>query len=184
MLMATVLKLVPAVGAAVLTSLVHTARAGAARPCKLRVWGSSAPEICTPEPVQARSGRSCIVPPAYRPSRWLTARFPIAVGEMLVAERHDLALDSGAQRAQQQTQLDVHLQVVLRYGHGARSTGPLEVENVSFPIERSAVVVLQSPRDRLCQALGFRQSEVMLPANVDGRHCFSGASNVSPASGS
>jgi hypothetical protein len=102
--------------------------------------------------------------------RRLTVSSSIALGEMLIAERDNLALDSRAQWAQQKPELDVDPKVFLRHGDRARGTGSLEVENVPFPSEGPAVVFLQPPCDRLRKTSGLRQSKVMLSANDNGRH--------------
>src|SRR4029453_9038681 len=89
---------------------------------------------------------------------------------MLVAERDDLALYSRAERAQQDAELDAHLEPFLGDGHGAGRTDSLEAEIVALPGEGPAVVLSQLPRDRLGEAPGPRQSQGMLPTNDDRRH--------------
>jgi hypothetical protein len=73
---------------------------------------------------------------------------PVASAKVRVAERDDLRLDSRPQRTQQETQFDPNLKIVLSHGHRAERAGSLEV----------------------AIALGLRQSQIVLPADDDGRH--------------
>src|SRR5262245_14910887 len=86
------------------------------------------------------------------------------------SRRPDLAVDPPAQGSQQQDELDADLNAVLCHRRGPGRAGSLEVQRVALPGVRAAELVLQSIHQRLRDALGLRQSQVVVTTDDDA-HC-------------
>ena len=90
--------------------------------------------------------------------------------EVAVEKRADLALDARTEREEQHADVDAHLHVLVRDRHLARDTRPLEMESVTVPFERPAVLVLQPVGDRLRPPPGVHPPETVPMMDDDWFH--------------
>jgi Cation transporter/ATPase, N-terminus len=91
----------------------------------------------------------------------------LLVSEMCAQALTDLAIDPCSEGSQQEAKLDANLNAVLRHRQRPERAGPAEVQLVAFPRVGSAEFVLQPPHQCLREALGLRQSQVVLTTDDD-----------------